>query len=100
MRDRMHQRVVARLNDGSAEYQGPSPAPVVTGIEVIIDHNLLQNGADGVFRSNAVGISWRKAQLAQVVRGGVFTHGSNSYVIEDTIADDGHMITAACMVLP
>jgi len=99
MRDRMHQRVVGRLNDGSAQYQ-PQAGAVLAGIEVIVDHNLMQNGPEGVFRSNAVGISWRKAQLPKAERGGVFLHCGVSYVVEEIIADDGHMITAACMVSP
>jgi hypothetical protein len=100
MRDRMLKSAVAHLNDGTADYQPPGTNPEVTGIDVIVDHNLLQNGADGVFRSNAVGISWRKEQLGSVVRGGVFTHNGASYVVEDTVSDDGHMITVACMVAP
>jgi hypothetical protein len=98
MRDRMHQRVVAHLNDGVAEYRNGEI--VVPGIDVMVERNLMQNGADGVFRSNAVGISWRTAQLSGVSRGGVFTHCGASYVVEDVITDDGHMITAACMVQP
>ncbi len=100
MRDRMHQRVVARLKDGCAQYTGPSGAPVVAGVEVIVDQNLMQNGPDGVFRSKAVGITWRKEQLDHAERGGVFVFGGVSYLVEETISDDGHMLTAACMVQP
>lgn len=100
MRDRMHSRVVAHLKDGAAQYTAPAGGAVVSGVEVIIDHNLMQNGPEGVFRSDAVGITWRKAQLAAAQRGGVFAFGDAAYVVEETITDDGHMITAACMVQP
>lgn len=97
---RMDARIQARLGNGTAQYTGKAGAPVVADIEVIVDHNLMQNGPDGLFRSNAVGITWRKEQLQQAERGGVFLFGAASYLIEDTISDDGHMVTAACMVQP
>lgn len=100
MRDRMHERVVARLNDGCAQYQSHDGAPAQSGVTVIIDRNLMQSGPEGMFRSDAVGVSWRKCQLATVVRGGIFTYGGERLVVEDVIADDGHMVTAACMVQP
>lgn len=100
MRDRMHQRVVARLNDGCAQYQGADGSPVCTIPEVIIDRNLMQSGAEGMFRSEAVGVSWRKCLLATVDKGGVFTHCGERLVVEDIIADDDHIVTAACMVIP
>ena len=75
MRDRMHERVVAHLNDGCAQYQGFDGAPAQSEVTVIIDRNLMQSGPEGMFRSDAVGVSWRKCQLATVVRGGIFTYG-------------------------
>ena len=100
MRDRMHERVVAHLNDGCAQYQSHDGAPSQSGVTVIIDRNLMQSGPEGMFRSDAVGVSWRKCQLATVVRGGIFTYGGERLVVEDVISDDGHMVTAACMVQP
>jgi hypothetical protein len=100
MRDRMHERVVAHLNDGCAQYQGPGGAPAQSGVTVIIDRNLMQNGPEGMFRSDAVGVSWRKCQLATVERGGIFTYCGERLLVADVIADDGHMVTAACMVQP
>ena len=100
MRDRMHERVVARLNDGCADYQGQNGTLVFQGLTVIIDRNLMQTGPDGMFPSDSVGVSWRKSQLATVERGGVFTFSGERLVVEQIIADDGHMVTAACMVQP
>lgn len=100
MRDRMHERVVARLNDGCADYQGQNGTLVFQGLTVIIDRNLMQTGPDGMFPSDSVGVSWRKSQLATAERGGVFTFSGERLVVEQIIADDGHMVTAACMVQP
>lgn len=97
---RLDDRVQKRLGNGCAQYTGIAGAPSVAGVEVIIDRNLMQNGPEGVFRSEAVGVTWRKCQLAEVERGGVFTYGAERLVVEDTISDDGHMVTAACMVQP
>jgi len=101
MRDRMLRTAVAALNDGAAFYQDPTGTTVAQAVEVMIDHNLQQNGPDGLsFLSELVGITWRKAQLASVGRGGIFAHSGARYLVEEIIADDGHMVTAACMVAP
>lgn len=98
MRDRMLNLTQATFTDGDAQYVGLDGAPAVAGISVVIDRNLMQAGAEGMFRSDAIGVSWLKASLAGVVRGGVFTLAGESFVVDDIIADDGHSITAACMV--
>lgn len=88
------------LNDGHGDYFDDTGMPVVQGIELIVDHNLQRVGADGVFLSNAIGITWNKADLAGVSRRGRFVIGGVSYTVEEPIADDGGMATAACMVTP
>lgn len=101
MRDRMHQRVVARLNDGCAQYQGPDGSVVCTIPEVIIDRNLMRRDEDGVaFLSEAVGVTWRSCHLKSADRGGIFTHCGERLLVVDIIADDGLMVTAACKVQP
>ncbi|QRY79641.1 hypothetical protein JVX91_00570 [Pseudomonas sp. PDNC002] len=101
MRDRLHERVVARLNDGTAEYQAKDGRLLASGLTVIVDHNLMQNGPDCLMRSDAVGVSWRKPLLACVERGGIFTLCcGRRLLVEDIAADDGHMVTAACMEVP
>lgn len=99
-RDRLHSRVTATFKDGLATYTGPNGEPPVFGISVIIDRNLMQNGPEGVFQSDAIGISWLTNQLCGVSRNGVFVVGTERFKVEQTIADDGHMATAACMVTP
>ncbi|SRR3990167_6722220 len=98
MRDRMLNHTVATFKDGTATYVGLGGVTPVAGVSVIIDRDLIQSGAEGMFRSDAVGLSWRKPELAAVARGGVFTVGAESFTVEDIIIDDGHMMTAACMV--
>lgn len=98
VRDRMLHRVTEALKDGLATYTGPNGEPPVSGISVIIDRGLMQNGPEGLFRSEAVGITWRVSELSKAARGGAFTVGTESFVVEESLADDGHMILAACMV--
>jgi hypothetical protein len=98
MRDRMLRTTVAALNDGCATYQDPAGSVPIGGVEVLVDYNLQMAGAEGLFITDQVGITWRKASLPSTGRGGIFTHCGKRYVIENVIADDGHMITAACMV--
>ena len=97
---RMDAAIMKALNDGTGDYFESAGMPVAQGIELIVDHNLERAGAGGVFLSDAVGITWNKADLAGVIRGGYFVFDSVSYIVEDTIADDGHMATAVCMVQP
>jgi hypothetical protein len=94
----MDAAIMSSLNDGSCDYQGLHGEPLVYGIEVLIDHNLQRVGAEGLFRSDAVGITWKKRDLPAAVRGGIFEYCGRRYRVEDVIEDDGHMITAACMV--
>lgn len=98
--DDMDDMLMGSLNDGTCDYLGMHGEPPAYGIEVIIDHNLQRVGPEGLFRSDAVGITWKKRDLPSAARGGVFRHGFKRYRVEDVIDDDGHMITAACMVTP
>ena len=94
---RLDTRVMRLLKDGHAEYQPPGGLPPVLCVEVMVDENLMQNGPEGVIRTEAVGITWRKAQLQDVTRGGLFVHAGRRFIVEEKIMDDGHMATAACM---
>lgn len=96
--DDMDAMLMSSLNDGACDYLGPQGESPAYGIEVIIDHNLQRVGPDGLFRTDAVGITWKKRDLPAAVRGGIFKQGCKRYCLEDLIEDDGHMITAACMV--
>jgi hypothetical protein len=93
----MDAAIEASLSDDLGDYVDPSGLPVVRGLKVMIDHELMINGAEGVFRSDAIGITWRKSSLEKVAKGGRFSVGGCRFVVEDTLSDDGRWITAACM---
>ncbi len=97
---RMDAAIMASLNDGTGDYFESAGVPVAQGIPLIIDHNLERVGPDGIFLSGATGITWQKSDLASVTRGGFFQFDGVRYTVEQPIADDGNMATAACMVVP
>lgn len=98
--DDMDAMIMSSLNDGLGDYFDSAGTLVAQGIELMIDKNLQRVGPDGVFMSEAVGVTWRKQALPVVIRGGFFVFGPRRYVVEETIQDDGHMLTAACMEMP
>ncbi len=100
MLEAMDEQIMASFADATGKYMDPSTGQVHCGIELIVDHNLQQAGPDGLFLTDAVGLTWRRTALSCAARGGVFTLGPTRYTVEDIIADDGYMVTAACQVQP
>ncbi len=98
--DDMDAAIMASLSDTTGDYLGIDGQPPVLGITLMVDKNLQQAGAAGVFLTSAVGLTWHATELATAERGGVFVVGTKRYQVEELIADDGHMLTAACMVQP
>ncbi len=97
---RMHCIGARRLADSVGRYLEPGKPPV-EGLQLQVDRNLVRTGPDGLFRSGQVGITWLKRDLPTVaLRVGVFEVDGQRLLIEDIDDDDGHMITAACMVTP
>ncbi|BAU76134.1 hypothetical protein [Metapseudomonas furukawaii] len=96
----MDEQIMSSLGDAVGQYLDGVSGRLHCGIELIIDRNLQQSGPDGVFLTDAVGITCRRAALGCVARGGVFIVGPTRYLVEEIIADDGHMVTAACQVQP
>ncbi|MFG5864419.1 head-tail joining protein [Metapseudomonas sp. CR1201] len=94
----MDEQVMSSLGDGEVDYLDAMGNTMARGISVIVDRNLEQVGPDGRFLTDAVGVTWRKAFLPSVERGGVFIFCRERFVVETPIADDGHMITVACQV--
>ena len=74
-RDRLHQTVMKTFADGRATHQSASGAPPSCGFEVI---------------------SWRKIDLPGASRGDVCIVGGQRFMVEEMVADDGHILTAAC----
>lgn len=95
----MDDAIMSSLGDGCATYQPPDIGRgPVGGIEVMVDHIIAHAGAGGGFQGSVVGITWRKCALAGVDKGGIWIHGTRRYIVDDTAADDGEWVTAACMV--
>lgn len=99
MMQRLHRVGSNRLADAIGSFQ-TTGQPLVEGLTLLVDRNLEMEGAGGRFPSQAVGISWYKTDLATADRGDLFIIGSEQLLVEKLIADDGHMLTAACMVQP
>lgn len=97
MRDLMHQCLITTLNDGTADYQDTAGNPVASGIAVMVDRNAQHADPNGMFVTVPISVTWSKSQLATVARGGQFVLGTDTFIVEDVITDDGHMITASCL---
>ncbi|MNF81918.1 hypothetical protein D3C84_642100 [compost metagenome] len=97
MRDQLHQRCMAKLTDGNAEYRGRDGSPVIYDIPVMVDFHPMQNGPQGTWRSEQIMVTWQRNLLCEgAARGGMFLFGGRRLVVEETVSD-GHMVTAACM---
>jgi hypothetical protein len=95
--DRLHRLGSRRLADSIGTFQAQGCAPV-PGLDLQIDRNLEMEGAGGRFMTNVIGISWHASALASAKAGDLFVVGAERFIVEKLLADDGHMITAACMV--
>ncbi|UCP00096.1 hypothetical protein LF844_09870 [Metapseudomonas lalkuanensis] len=97
MMQRLHSVGNRRVADAIGTFQAPGCHPV-DGLALQVDRNLEYEGADGRFQTDAVGISWYRADLEGASSGDIFIIGTERLVVEKLIADDGHMLTAACQV--
>lgn len=89
--------IMESLSDGEGDFVHPD-GTVIRNVPLMLDHNLQLNGPEGMFRSDAVAITWRRAAVPCVVgRGGMFVYRARRYLVEDILDDDGHLATAACM---
>lgn len=99
MMQRMHRVGSKRLADAIGNFQAAGQ-PLLEGIQLHIDRNLDMVGAEERFQTSAVGVSFYKCELATANSGDLFIIGAERLLVEKIIADDGHMLTAACMVQP
>lgn len=89
--------IMASLSDGEGEFIHPD-GQIVRNVPLMLDHNLQINGPEGLYRSDVVGVTWRRATVRCAVgRGGIFLYRKRRYLVEDILEDDGHMATAVCM---
>lgn len=89
--------VMSALKDGEGHYLDAGGCVRAQHIELIVDHNLQRVGPNGVLVTDALGITYRKADLDQAERGGVFVFDNKRYLVEEVVSDDGDFATAACM---
>lgn len=91
---RLNSTAAARLTDSTGTYS--HAGTTVAGLALQVDRNVERAGADGAFVAVPVAITWPRAALAKVSRGGRFIVGAEAFVVEVVIADDGQWLTAAC----
>lgn len=96
---RMNRVLEERLADALGSYQQAGQPPV-DDLALQIDRGVDLSGAGDSFIGCTIAITFSKASLSAVIRGGVFTAGIERFTVEKSIADDGQWITAACMVTP
>lgn len=88
------------LSDQLGSFQ-PRQGAAVPGLSLQVDVNLQFEGADGVFQTQAVGITVRKASVGTVRRGDLFILASGKQLqVEQPVSDDGYWLTLACMEAP
>ncbi|MCJ8168636.1 hypothetical protein [Atopomonas sediminilitoris] len=88
------------LSDQLGSFQ-PRQGAVVPSLRLQVDVNLQFEGADGVFQTQAVGITLRKASVGTVRRGDLFTLANGQQLqVDQSVSDDGYWLTLACMEAP
>lgn len=96
---RLHRVGAARLADSIGSYQEHG-ATLVDGLQLQVDQQWGEFGAGEAFAAGVKFVTWRKCYLDTASTGGLFLVGDDRFIVEKIIADDGHMVTAACMVQP
>lgn len=91
---RLHQVAHRRLADAVGDFHPRAGAPTAD-LDLQVDRDLSYEGADGIFVSGKVGITWLKCDLGGAARGDIFTVGAERFQVDKVLADDGHAITAA-----
>ncbi|MDY0207467.1 MAG: hypothetical protein RBR82_12720 [Pseudomonas sp.] len=94
--DRMNRTIAARLSDIKGSYDSKDGA-IVNSIDLMIDSSVVIGGVEQTFAAGTFAISFPVCQLIKAARGGVFTAGSRSYIVEEPISNDGRYATYACM---
>lgn len=98
--DGLNSTVMQALHDGLAQYTDPQGGTPSAEFAVIIEHNLERVGPEGVFITEALGIGWNKTDQPKAQRGAKITYGTQTFVIEEVLSDDGTHVFVACMEAP
>lgn len=72
-------------------------ADVSVDVPVQLDRGVELVGADGSFVGRGVTLTWLKVKAPDVRRGDLAQVGSETFIVEQLLADDGHVITVSCM---
>lgn len=96
---RLHRVGSARLADSIGSYQ-ENRVTVAEDLELQVDQQWGEFGAGDAFAAGVKFVTWHKCRLDSASTGGLFLVGPERFLVEKILADDGHMVTAACMVQP
>tara|TARA_R110000851_G_scaffold97963_2_gene212153 strand:- start:43873 stop:44205 length:333 start_codon:yes stop_codon:yes gene_type:complete len=97
LQDRLHRVVEARLSDSLGCYQQGGELRA-SDLSLQVDREWGDVGAAEAFGAQVRFVTWRKSRLAHVERGGVFLVDELRLTVERTLSDDGHYMTAACLL--
>lgn len=95
--ERLHRVGSERLHDSAGDYQAAGCAPV-KGIQLTIERDLRELGAEDAFLADAVLLEFNVSQLSAVERGGMFIVGCQRFIVERPVNNDGHRLLVLCMV--
>lgn len=94
---RLNSVAATRLADSLGAYQHGA-LPPASDLSLQVDRGVGMEGAEQVFQVGTVVITWLASQLAGAARGGVFLIGTERFVVEDIVANDGQFLSATCVV--
>lgn len=95
---RMNKAIATQLIDGIGEFRDGN-GTVRRGLQIMIDSKVEMAGVVEMLTGGVKAVTVRVSELcgSRPSRGGVFKLNQTSYIVEDTLADDGYFATYACM---
>lgn len=95
---RMDRAVAHQLHDGIGEFSDAN-GTVRHGLELMVDNKVEMAGVAEMLTGGIKAVTVKVSQLcgSKPVRGGIFKLNKTRYIVEDTLTDDGHFATYACM---
>ena len=95
---RMDNAIAAQLNDGIGEFRDGN-GTVRRGLQLMIDNKVDMAGVVEMLTGGVKAVTVRVSELcgSKPIRGNVFKLDQTSYIVEDTLSDDGYFATYACM---
>lgn len=95
---RMDKTIAVQLNDGIGEFIDGN-GTVRRGLQLMIDSKVEMAGVVEMLTGGVKAVTVRVSELcgSRPIRGGVFKLDQTSYIVEDTLSDDGYFATYACM---